>query len=53
MYWDKQVNYDIGIPIKGDSMEPEFHYGQTALIKYQSSPDYDVMLSLNLRVTIV
>lgn len=41
MYWDKQVNYDIGIPIKGDSMEPEFHYDQTALIKYQSSPDYD------------
>lgn len=41
VYWDKQVNYDIGIPIKGDSMEPEFHYGQTALIKYQSSPDYD------------
>ena len=22
-------------------MEPKFHYGQTALIKYQSSPDYD------------
>lgn len=41
VYWDKQVNYDIGIPIKGDSMEPEFHYGQTTLIKYQSSPDYD------------
>nr|WP_014017406.1 S24 family peptidase [Lactococcus lactis]AEK97280.1 phage repressor-like protein [Lactococcus lactis subsp. lactis bv. diacetylactis] len=41
VYWDKQGYQDIGIPIKGDSMEPEFHYGQTALIKYQSSPDYD------------
>lgn len=41
VYWNKKVDYDIGIPIKGDSMEPEYHYGQTALIKYQSKPDYD------------
>ena len=41
VYWDKQVNYDIGIPIKGDSMEPEYQNGETALIKYQSCPDYD------------
>ena len=41
VYWDKRVNYDIGIPIKGDSMEPEYQNGETALIKYQSCPDYD------------
>lgn len=41
VYWDKQVSYDIGIPIKGDSMEPDYQSGQIALIKYQSCPDYD------------
>ncbi|WP_259761281.1 XRE family transcriptional regulator [Lactococcus lactis] len=40
-YWDKQVDYDIGIPIKGDSMEPDYQSGQIALIKYQSCSDYD------------
>jgi len=40
VYWDKKVDYDRAIPIKGDSMEPDFQYGQVALIKYQSIPDY-------------
>lgn len=40
-YWDKLVDYDIGIPIKGDSMEPDYQSGQIALIKYQSRSDYD------------
>ncbi|MGX7012628.1 XRE family transcriptional regulator [Lactococcus cremoris] len=41
VYWDKKVDYDIGIPIKGDSMEPDYQSGQIALIKYQSYPDHD------------
>lgn len=41
VYWDKKVDYDIGIPIKGDSMEPDYQSGQIALIKYQSCPDHD------------
>lgn len=41
VYWDKNIDYDIGIPIKGDSMEPDYQSGQIALIKYQSCSDYD------------
>lgn len=41
VYWDKNIDYDIGILIKGDSMEPDYQSGQIALIKYQSCPDYD------------
>ena len=40
VYWDKDVSYDRAIHIKGDSMEPEFHYGEVALIDYQSTLDY-------------
>ncbi|MGY0173266.1 XRE family transcriptional regulator [Lactococcus petauri] len=40
VYWDKDVDYDRAIWIKGDSMEPDFHYGEVALIKYQTCYDY-------------
>ena len=40
VYWDKNVDYDRAIWIKGDSMEPDFHYGEVALIKYQTCYDY-------------
>lgn len=40
VYWDKEVDYDRAIWIKGDSMEPDFHYGEVALIKYQNCYDF-------------
>lgn len=40
VYWDKDVDYDRAVWIKGDSMEPDFHYGEVALIKYQNCYDY-------------
>lgn len=40
VYWNKDIDYDRAIWIKGDSMEPEFHYGEVALIKYQTCYDY-------------
>lgn len=40
LYWDKEVSYDRAIRIKGESMEPDFHYGEVALIKYQECIDY-------------
>lgn len=40
VYWDKDVDYDRAIWIKGDSMEPDFHYGEVALIKYQTCYDH-------------
>lgn len=40
VYWDNDVDYDRAIWIKGDSMEPDFHYGEVALIKYQTCYDY-------------
>lgn len=40
VYWDKDVDYDRAIWIKGDSMEPDFHYGEVALVKYQTCYDY-------------
>lgn len=40
VYWDKDVPYDRAIRIKGDSMEPEFHYGEVVLIKHQNYLDY-------------
>ncbi|WP_341485164.1 helix-turn-helix domain-containing protein [Lactococcus formosensis] len=40
VYWDKEVYYDRAIWIKGDSMEPDFHYGEVALIKYQNYLDF-------------
>lgn len=40
LYWDKEISYDRAIRIKGESMEPDFHYGEVALIKYQECIDY-------------
>ena len=40
VYWDKDVPYDRAICIKGESMEPEFHYGEVVLIKHQNCLDY-------------
>jgi phage repressor protein C with HTH and peptisase S24 domain len=34
-------NYDLATWIKGDSMEPEYHNYDVALIKYQPAPDYE------------
>lgn len=40
VYWDQDIAYDKAVWIKGDSMEPDFHYGEVALIKYQDNLDY-------------
>ena len=40
VYWDQDIAYDKAVWIKGDSMEPDFHYGEVALIKYQNYLDY-------------
>ncbi|QSR03139.1 helix-turn-helix transcriptional regulator (plasmid) [Lactococcus sp. LG1074] len=40
VYWNKDIAYDRAIRIKGESMEPEYHYGEIALIKYQECIDY-------------
>lgn len=40
-YWTKEVNCDYGVPIKGDSMEPDYHDKDIALIQEQPCPDYD------------
>jgi phage repressor protein C with HTH and peptisase S24 domain len=39
VYWNKEVKYDRAIVIRGNSMEPKYHYGQIALIRYQSNVD--------------
>lgn len=41
VYWTKEVNCDYGVPIKGDSMEPDYHNKDIALIQEQPCPDYD------------
>ncbi|MFK4927034.1 XRE family transcriptional regulator [Lactococcus garvieae] len=41
VYWTKWVNHDYGVPIKGDSMEPDYHNKDIALIHEQPCPDYD------------
>lgn len=40
VYWDQDIAYDKAVWIKGDSMEPDFHYGEVALIKYQNYLDF-------------
>ncbi|SFL61549.1 XRE family transcriptional regulator [Lactococcus garvieae] len=40
VYWDQDIAYDKAVWIKGDSMEPDFHYGDVALIKYQNYLDF-------------
>lgn len=39
IYWNKEVKYDRAIIIRGNSMEPDYHYGQIALIRYQNNID--------------
>lgn len=39
--WTKSVKYDYAVPIKGDSMEPDYHDLDIALIKEQPYPDVD------------
>lgn len=41
VYWDKDIKHDRAIVIRGNSMEPDYHYGQIALIRYQSCIDID------------
>ncbi|KAA8712570.1 helix-turn-helix transcriptional regulator [Lactococcus garvieae subsp. garvieae] len=41
VYWTKWVNHDYGVPIKGDSMEPDYHDKDIALIQEQPFPDCD------------
>ncbi|USI67009.1 helix-turn-helix domain-containing protein (plasmid) [Lactococcus petauri] len=41
VYWTKEINCDYGVPIKGDSMEPDYHDKDIALIQEQPCPDYD------------
>ncbi|RZI47846.1 XRE family transcriptional regulator [Lactococcus kimchii] len=39
VYWNKQVKHDRSVVIRGNSMEPDYHYGDVALICYQDSVD--------------
>ncbi|GAA3266343.1 Transcriptional regulator XRE family [Lactococcus lactis subsp. lactis] len=39
VYWDKDIKHDRAIVIRENSMEPDYHYGQIALIRYQSCVD--------------
>jgi transcriptional regulator with XRE-family HTH domain len=41
VYWDRDIDYDRAIPIKGDSMEPDYHHGEIALIKSQETINYN------------
>lgn len=41
VYWDKKVAYDRAIPIKGDSMTPDYESGEIALIREQNTLDYE------------
>ncbi|KST87997.1 Pleiotropic regulator of exopolysaccharide synthesis competence and biofilm formation Ftr XRE family [Lactococcus lactis subsp. lactis] len=41
VYWDKKVDYDWAIWIKGDSMIPEYYNGEVALIKNQTHIDFE------------
>lgn len=41
VYWTKWVKHDFGVPIIGDSMEPDYHSKDIALIHEQTCPDYD------------
>ena len=36
---DTGVHYDVAIRVEGDSMEPQFHIGDYALIRYQDDVD--------------
>lgn len=40
VYWNKQIDYDVAMWIKGDSMMPAYSSGDVALIKKQTHADY-------------
>lgn len=39
--WTKWINHDFGVLITGDSMEPDYHNQDIALVQEQSCPDFD------------
>lgn len=41
VYWDKDINYDYAIAISGESMEPDYHDGDIALIRKRYTYEYD------------
>lgn len=41
VYWHEELEYDLATWINGDSMEPDFHNGDVALIKKQDQVDYE------------
>lgn len=41
VYWTKKVKYDYAVLIKGNSMEPDYHDQDIALIQEQNYPDAD------------
>lgn len=41
VYWDKKIDYDMAIWIKGNSMLPTYSNGDVALIKKQSHADFE------------
>ena len=41
VYWDKDVRYDYAAEIEGNSMEPQYHNGDIALIRKTHVNDYD------------
>lgn len=41
VYWDKDVRYDYAAEIEGNSMEPQYHNGDIALIRKTYTNDYD------------
>lgn len=41
VYWNKDIDYDLALWIKGDSMSPVYTCGEVVLIKKQSLVDYE------------
>ena len=41
VYWNKNIDYDVAMWIKGESMMPIYSNGDVALIKKQSHADYE------------
>lgn len=41
VHWSKNIKHDVAIFIRGNSMEPDYHYGQVALINFQNHIDCD------------
>lgn len=41
VYWNKEIDYDVAMWIKGSSMMPAYSSGDVALIKKQTHADYE------------